>query len=135
MPSFSTYASLHLQHSRFLIVSCQKLTKRTFTALTGEKAKDDGEEEGEDGEPKKKAPNMHKILTKKLTKLCDKKADKCVLDGCCVLRLLISLPSGALLSEVFMDLPDKKQWAVYYKAIAKPMCFSKIFVRRLCVAQ
>jgi hypothetical protein len=55
------------------------LTKRTYFALTGDKSKDDaneddGAQEGEegDGEHKKKPPNMHKILTKKLNKLCDK---------------------------------------------------------------
>ncbi|KAI0033962.1 Bromodomain-containing protein, partial [Vararia minispora EC-137] len=27
----------------------------------------------------------------------------------------------------FMDLPDRKQWAIYYKTIQKPMCFDKVY--------
>ena len=28
-----------------------------------------------------------------------------------------------------MDLPNKKQWAVYYKTIKNPQCLENIFVR------
>lgn len=37
--------------------------------------------------------------------------------------------SGNSLSSEFMELPNKKQWAIYYKTIARPMSFEKIFVR------
>lgn len=37
--------------------------------------------------------------------------------------------SGRILSSEFMELPDKKMWPIYYKTIARPICFEDIFVR------
>ena len=39
------------------------------------------------------------------------------------------LSSGRTLSVEFMELPNKKQWAVYYKAIKHPQCLENVFVR------
>jgi hypothetical protein len=33
------------------------------------------------------------------------------------------------MSTVFMELPSKKEWAIYYKQIKKPQCLENIFVR------
>ena len=52
----------------------QKLVKRTYSAMTGEKHEDG--DDGEDGEKKSKPPNLHKILRKKLNKLLEKKSDE-----------------------------------------------------------
>lgn len=35
------------------------------------------------------------------------------------------------MSTEFMELPNKKQWAIYYKQIKKPQCLENIFVRLL----
>lgn len=32
------------------------------------------------------------------------------------------------MSSEFMELPQKKLWPIYYKTIARPMSFEKIFV-------
>lgn len=39
------------------------------------------------------------------------------------------LASGRVLSTEFLELPSKKLWPVYYKTIARPICFEDIFVR------
>ena len=63
---------------QYMAITCakpaQKLVKRTYTAMTGEKHEDG--DDGEDGEKKSKPPNLHKILRKKLNKLLEKKTDE-----------------------------------------------------------
>jgi hypothetical protein len=39
--------------------------------------------------------------------------------------------SGNVLSNDFMELPNKKIWAIYYKTIPRPMSFEKIYVRHI----
>ena len=39
--------------------------------------------------------------------------------------------SGNVLSNDFMELPNKKIWAIYYKTISRPMSFEKIYVRHI----
>ncbi|KAI0936955.1 hypothetical protein AcV5_004968 [Taiwanofungus camphoratus] len=107
-----------------------KLVVKEYNKMTG--ANDDvtGEvaEEGEDingpaaagpsglsedeGGKKKKTPNMTRLLKSRLQKLVEKTDD-----------------SGRVLSTEFMDLPNRKQWPIYYKAIKRPQCLENIFKR------
>jgi hypothetical protein len=34
----------------------------------------------------------------------------------------------------FLDLPDKKIWAIYYEIIKKPQCIENIFVSEVAVS-
>ncbi|THH27664.1 hypothetical protein EUX98_g6524 [Antrodiella citrinella] len=63
-----------------------------------------------EGGKKKKQPNMSRVMKAKLQKLVDK-----------------TNSDGRVLSIEFMELPSKKQWPVYYKAIKKPQCIENIF--------
>lgn len=36
---------------------------------------------------------------------------------------------GRVLSTEFMDLPNRKQWSIYYKTIKRPQCLENVFVR------
>ncbi|KAI0050569.1 Bromodomain-containing protein [Auriscalpium vulgare] len=99
-----------------------KLVLREYARMTGDTkgAEADHDDEAEDGQgkagsgdeaaKKKKAPSLTRLLTTRLEKLVAKTDDQ-----------------GASLSTPFMELPNKKQWAIYYKTITKPMSFEKIF--------
>ncbi|KZT30772.1 Bromodomain-containing protein [Neolentinus lepideus HHB14362 ss-1] len=99
-----------------------KLVKKEYAKVTGtmeEEPADAGEKpqgmaEGSDIEGDKKSktkvPNMNRLLKGRLQKLVEKTDD-----------------SGRVLSEEFMELPNKKQWAVYYKTIKRPQCLENIF--------
>ncbi|EKM61618.1 uncharacterized protein PHACADRAFT_84173 [Phanerochaete carnosa HHB-10118-sp] len=95
-----------------------KLVNRESSKLTGVPAGDDDDveaagEAGSDNEDKKKkAPNMSRLLKTRLQKLVDKTDD-----------------NGRVLSAEFMELPNKKQWAIYYRLIKKPQCLENIFKR------
>ena len=43
---------------------------------------------------------------------------------------LMSSFSGRVFSTEFMELPNKKQWPIYYKTIKRPQCLENIFVSR-----
>ena len=122
----------------------QKLTLREYVNMTGDTKDEaeghnedtlheDGHESGlKDGveeEPKKKKV-MARHLTVRLDKLVAKKDDACVVT---FLSLFVFpehvVCSGNTLSNDFMELPNKKIWAIYYKTIARPMSFEKIYVR------
>ncbi|KAI0078855.1 Bromodomain-containing protein [Panus rudis PR-1116 ss-1] len=67
------------------------------------------EVEGEDGK-KKKAPNMNRVLKTRLEKLVNLKD-----------------ANGRIRSAEFMELPNRKKWAIYYKTIKKPQCLENVF--------
>ncbi|KAF9502340.1 Bromodomain-containing protein [Pleurotus eryngii] len=81
----------------------QKLANKTYNKMIPH-------EDGEDG-AKSKPPSMNRLLKARLQKLVDKADDS----------------SGRILSTEFMELPNKKQWAIYYKIIKRPMCIENIF--------
>ncbi|KIP11141.1 hypothetical protein PHLGIDRAFT_28067 [Phlebiopsis gigantea 11061_1 CR5-6] len=96
-----------------------KLVTKEASKLTGISAAED--EDGEvnaevdsdaEGAKKKKAPNMSRLLKTRLQKLVAKSDD-----------------DGRVLSTEFMELPNKKQWPIYYKLIKKPQCFENVFKR------
>ncbi|KAF8492788.1 RSC complex protein [Russula emetica] len=70
---------------------------------------DSGFKDGFDDEGKRKRV-MNRLLTGRLDKLVAKKDD-----------------AGNVLSNDFMELPNKKIWAIYYKTIPRPMSFEKIY--------
>ncbi|TDL20995.1 Bromodomain-containing protein [Rickenella mellea] len=74
----------------------------------------DGSDDDGDGtsKKKKKLPNMTRLMKSRLQKLVGRKDD-----------------DGRQLSNVFMDLPSKKKWPLYYKTIKRPICIEDIFKR------
>ncbi|KAH9166891.1 Bromodomain-containing protein [Lactarius sanguifluus] len=101
-----------------------KLTSREYVNMTGDTKdeaeghnedplQEDGHEsglrDGVDDEPKKRKV-MARLLSARLDKLVAKKDD-----------------AGNTLSNDFMELPNKKIWAIYYKTISRPMSFEKIY--------
>ncbi|KAI0253274.1 Bromodomain-containing protein [Lactifluus subvellereus] len=99
-----------------------KLISKEYVNMTGdtkggaeghdeEPAQEDGHEskDGIDDETKRKK-TMTRLLTVRLDKLVAKKDD-----------------AGNTLSNDFMELPNKKIWAIYYKTISRPMSFEKIY--------
>lgn len=112
-----------------------------MTGTTEEAAEDDGEDhppdsavhEGgsdDEGSKKKKPPNMNRLLKTRLQKLVEK-ADATYVRQCYqylqALHLNASF-SGRVLSTEFMELPNKKQWPIYYKTTKRPQCLESIFV-------
>ena len=96
---------------------------------------DDGHEsglkDGFDDEAKKKRV-MSRLLTGRLDKLVAKKDDSCAQSLFPPLYILnVYAFSGNVLSNDFMELPNKKVWAIYYKTIPRPMSFEKIYVRHI----
>ena len=55
----------------------------------------------------------------------------CSLSYSPLLCLNVYAYSGNVLSNDFMELPNKKIWAIYYKTISRPMSFEKIYVRHI----
>lgn len=90
---------------------------------------DFGLKDGTDDEAKKKKV-MARLLTTRLDKLVAKKDDVCA-QALLFSSLFLSVyaRSGNVLSNDFMELPNKKIWPIYYKTISRPMSFEKIYVR------
>ncbi|KAF6766736.1 RSC complex protein [Ephemerocybe angulata] len=65
-------------------------------------------QEGE--EKKSKPPSLNRMLKTRLQKLIEK-----------------TDAYGRFISTEFMQLPDRKVWAIYYQQIKKPQCFDTIF--------
>ncbi|KAK0481744.1 RSC complex protein [Armillaria novae-zelandiae] len=83
----------------------QKLASKTYKELTRA-------EIGEDGKKKSKPPSLSRLAKSRLEKLISKTDD-----------------TGRTLSAEFMELPSKKDWAIYYKEIKHPQCLENIFKR------
>ncbi|KAK0465549.1 RSC complex protein [Desarmillaria tabescens] len=83
----------------------QKLASKTYKELTRT-------EVGEDGKKKNKPPSLSRLAKSRLEKLISKTDD-----------------NGRTLSAEFMELPSKKDWAIYYKEIKHPQCLENIFKR------
>ncbi|TFY71043.1 hypothetical protein EVG20_g1963 [Dentipellis fragilis] len=84
--------------------------KRLIGAKDGETQPDDDEGSGDEGSPKKKKhPSLTRLLTTRLDKLIAVKDSQTISGGS------------------FHGAAARKQWAIYYKTIQKPICFEKIF--------
>ncbi|KAK0208734.1 RSC complex protein [Desarmillaria ectypa] len=83
----------------------QKLASKMYKELTRA-------EIGEDGKKKNKPPSLSRLAKSRLEKLISKTDD-----------------TGRTLSAEFMELPSKKDWAIYYKEIKHPQCLENIFKR------
>ncbi|KAF5368467.1 hypothetical protein D9758_002216 [Tetrapyrgos nigripes] len=79
-----------------------KLTNKTYKKLVPS-------EENAEGS-KNKPPNIHRMMKSRLQKLIDKTDE-----------------GGRVLSSEFMELPNKKTWAIYYSTIKRPQCLENIF--------
>ncbi|KAF8140554.1 RSC complex protein [Boletus edulis] len=100
-----------------------KLANKEYTKLTGKKVKrssdhdENGEEkpeaEGDDDKKKNRPPNMNRLLKSRLQKLVEKTDEE----------------THRVLSDVFMEMPSKKDYPSYYKQIKRPMCLEYIFKR------
>ncbi|KAI6163891.1 Bromodomain-containing protein [Pisolithus thermaeus] len=100
-----------------------KLANKEYSKITGKKVKksgdsdDNGEEKGEgdgdDDKKKNKPPNMYRLLKARLQKLVEKTDDE----------------THRVLSDVFMEMPSKKDYPTYYKEIKRPICIETIFKR------
>ncbi|KAF8585120.1 Bromodomain-containing protein [Ramaria rubella] len=104
-----------------------KIVSAEYKALTGTEddidvigsdGGDDGSDE-DDGKGKSKGrsgrpTSLNRLIKARMQKLVDKTDDTHVLQG-------------RLMTEVFMELPQKKVYPYYYKTIKKLMCFDMIF--------
>ncbi|KAG9314100.1 Bromodomain-containing protein [Chiua virens] len=100
-----------------------KLTNKEYTKITGKKVKksseqdENGEEKADgdidDDKKKNKPPNMNRLLKSRLQKLVEKTDEE----------------THRVLSDVFMEMPSKKDYPSYYKQIKRPMCLEYIFKR------
>ncbi|KAF8846080.1 Bromodomain-containing protein [Paxillus ammoniavirescens] len=100
-----------------------KLANKEYTKMTGKKVKkgtdpdDKGEEkvdgEGDDDKKKNKPPNMNRLLKSRLQKLVEKTDEK----------------THRVFSDVFMEMPSKKDYPSYYTQIKRPICLEYIFKR------
>ncbi|OJA19146.1 hypothetical protein AZE42_02162 [Rhizopogon vesiculosus] len=96
-----------------------KYVNKEYTKMTGKKVKknadgDDDEEkptDGGDADKKNKQPNMTRLLKARLQKLVDKTDEE----------------THRVLSDVFMEMPSKKDYPTYYKQIKRPICIETIF--------
>ncbi|TFK41865.1 hypothetical protein BDQ12DRAFT_598311 [Crucibulum laeve] len=79
-----------------------KVTHKTYGKLSGE----------DDGEGKPKPPTLNRLIKSRLQKLVDKTDS-----------------TGRVMSTEFIELPSRKEWPSYYKAIKKPQCIANIFKR------
>ena len=116
--------------------SFQKIARKEYAKLTG-RSLDDGVDGdavengggGSDDDGKKKKPSFTRQMKGRLQKLVAKTDDTYVYSGLAVHTHLSAFASGRVLSTEFVELPSKKLWPVYYKTIARPICFEDIFVR------
>ncbi|KAH9947106.1 Bromodomain-containing protein [Amylocystis lapponica] len=99
-----------------------KLVTKEYNKMAGVKEEGGGAEDGEDnggaghgsddeGGKKKKAPNMNRLLKTRLQKLVEKTDDS----------------YGPCTCYEFLEMPNKKLWAIYYKLIKRPQCLENIF--------
>uniref|UniRef100_A0A0W0FB29 Putative RSC complex protein n=1 Tax=Moniliophthora roreri TaxID=221103 RepID=A0A0W0FB29_MONRR len=79
-----------------------KLTNKAYNKLVP----------SEDGEHKHKPPSLSRLIKSRLQKLVAKTDD-----------------DGRVISDMFMELPSRKEWPIYYKEIKRPQCFENIFKR------
>ncbi|KAF9486466.1 Bromodomain-containing protein [Pholiota conissans] len=63
-----------------------------------------------DEDEEKKSPSLSRLMKARLEKLVAKKDS-----------------TGRTLSAAFMALPDKKEWAIYYKEIKHPQCLEAVY--------
>ncbi|KAJ7361410.1 RSC complex protein [Mycena albidolilacea] len=77
-----------------------KLTNKTYHKMVPSE---------EEGEPTGKKPSVHRLAKTRLTKIIGKTDD-----------------DGRILSEIFMELPSKKDWPLYYQIIQQPRCLEAI---------
>ncbi|KAG2044404.1 Bromodomain-containing protein [Suillus americanus] len=96
-----------------------KFVNKEYTKMTGKKVKknsdgDDDEDkpaDGGDSEKKNKQPNLTRLLKARLQKVVDKADEE----------------THRVLSNVFMEMPSKKDYPMYYTQIKRPMCIETIF--------
>lgn len=96
--------------------SLHKLVTKEYSKMTG--TVDEGGEDADDhaagsddeGTKKKKPPNLTRLLKTRLQKVAEKTDEE-----------------GRVLSTEFMDLPNRKQWSIYYKTIKRPQCLENVF--------
>ncbi|KAG2156595.1 RSC complex protein [Suillus bovinus] len=96
-----------------------KFVNKEYTKMTGKKVKknsdgDDDEDkpaDGGDNEKKSKQPNLTRLLKARLQKVVDKADEE----------------THRVLSNVFMEMPSKKDYPMYYTQIKRPMCIETIF--------
>ncbi|KAJ6520143.1 RSC complex protein [Mycena sanguinolenta] len=81
-----------------------KLTNKTYHKMVPSE---------EEGEPTGKKPSLHRLAKTRLTKIIAKTDEN----------------TGRILSEIFMELPDKKLWPSYYQLIKQPRCLGNIMGR------
>ncbi|KAK0505705.1 RSC complex protein [Armillaria luteobubalina] len=102
----------------------QKLASKTYKELTRA-------EIGEDGKKKNKLPSLSRLAKSRLEKLISKTDD--TYDQHCmhISSRLMSAISAAVEPYPlnFMELPSKKDWAIYYKEIKHPQCLENIYKR------
>ncbi|KAJ7293007.1 RSC complex protein [Mycena rebaudengoi] len=80
-----------------------KLTNKTYNKLMPST---------DDAEHGAKKPSLHRLLKSRLQKVIAKTDD-----------------SGRIMSEIFMELPSKKMWPIYYVQIKQPRCLEAILKR------
>ncbi|KAH7916459.1 RSC complex protein [Hygrophoropsis aurantiaca] len=101
------------QDAKFLL----KQANKEYTKITGKKKHsgeengEDAEGEAEDGKKKNKPPNMNRLLKARLQKLVERTDED----------------TGRIISDVFMEMPSRKDYPMYYKQIKRPMCIENIF--------
>ncbi|KAG1904739.1 Bromodomain-containing protein [Suillus fuscotomentosus] len=83
-----------------------KFVNKEYTKMTGKKPADGG-----DSEKKNKQPNLTRLLKARLQKVVDKADEE----------------THRVLSNVFMEMPSKKDYPMYYTQIKRPMCIETIF--------
>ncbi|KAF9454213.1 Bromodomain-containing protein [Macrolepiota fuliginosa MF-IS2] len=89
-----------------------RLVHKTCEKLAPMANDDDDESDEEEKKGKSKTPNLSRMIKLRLQKLIEK-TDR----------------DGRVMSTEFMQLPNKKQWAIYYRQIKKPQCLENIFRR------
>ncbi|KAJ7459096.1 RSC complex protein [Mycena galericulata] len=80
-----------------------KLTNKTYNKMVPP---------DEDLEHATKKPNLHRLCKSRLAKLIEKTDD-----------------NGRILSDIFMELPSRKDWPLYYVQIKRPQCLDAIHKR------
>lgn len=90
--------------------SLQKLANKELDKLTRKDVDDDASDK--EGKKRERGVNVNRLMKNRLQKLASMTDD-----------------SNRQLASVFMDLPSKKKWPVYYKIIKKPICIEDIFKR------
>ncbi|KAF5352501.1 hypothetical protein D9756_005882 [Leucocoprinus leucothites] len=87
-----------------------KLVQKAYEKLAPLVEADDGSDDDDEKKGKFKEPNLNRIIKSRLQKLIEK-TDK----------------DGRTMSTEFMQLPNKKQWPLYYQQIKNPRCIENIF--------